>query len=90
MIRHLAALCAAVIALAFTPVAVRAQPGPPPDPAGVTLSADETRTVVLSLAQVLRERFAFRDRAPPPRGRSKPWKAAESSAAPAPPPTCWR
>lgn len=62
MIRHLAALCAAVIALTFTPVAARAQPGPPPDPAGVTLSADETRAVVLSLAQVLRERFAFRER----------------------------
>lgn len=62
MIRHLPAVCAAVIALTFTPVAAMAQPGPPPDPATVTLTADQNRAVVLSLAQVLRERFAFRDR----------------------------
>jgi hypothetical protein len=62
MIRHLPAVCAAFIALAFTPAAAQAQPGPPPDPAGVTLSADQADAVVLSLAQVLRERFAFRER----------------------------
>ena len=62
MIRQLPALCAAVIALAFTPVAALAQPGPPPDPASVNLTADQNRAVVLSLAQVLRERFAFRER----------------------------
>lgn len=62
MIRRLPALCAAAIVLAFTPVAARAQPGPGPDPAAVTLTADQSRAVVLSLAQVLRERFAFRDR----------------------------
>ncbi|MBN8552531.1 MAG: S41 family peptidase [Caulobacterales bacterium] len=62
MIRQLSALCAAVIALACTPVTAMAQPGPPPDPAAVPLSADQNRAVVLSLAQVLRERFAFRDR----------------------------
>src|SRR5690606_13674 len=62
MIRQLPALCAAVIALAFTPVAALAQPGPPPDPAAVSLTADQNRAVVLSLAQVLRERFAFRER----------------------------
>lgn len=62
MIRQLPALCAAVIALAFTPVAALAQPGPPPDPAAVSLTANQNRAVVLSLAQVLRERFAFRER----------------------------
>lgn len=62
MFRQLPALCAAVVALAFTPVAASAQPGPPPDPATVSLNADQSRAVVLSLAQVLRERFAFRDR----------------------------
>ncbi|MBE5316555.1 MAG: S41 family peptidase [Xanthomonadales bacterium] len=40
-----------------------AQPGPPPDPAAVALSANESREVVLALAEVLRERFAFRERA---------------------------
>jgi hypothetical protein len=62
MIRQLAAVCAALIALTFTPAAAQAQPGPPPDPAGVTLSAAQADAVVLSLAQVLRERFAFRER----------------------------
>lgn len=62
MIRLLPALCAAAIALAFTPVAAAAQPGPPPDPATISLTADQNRAVVLSLARVLRERFAFRER----------------------------
>lgn len=62
MIRQLPAVCAAVITLALTPVAAFAQPGPPPDPATVNLTAEQNRAVVLSLAQVLRERFAFRER----------------------------
>lgn len=63
MIRQLPArICAAVLALALVPAAAAAQPGPPPDPAAVTMSADENRAVALSLAQVLRERFAFRER----------------------------
>lgn len=62
MIRHLSArICAAVIALALAPAAAFAQ-SPPPDPASVTISAAENRAVVLSLAEVLRERFAFRAR----------------------------
>lgn len=55
-------LCALLMALTFCASAVFAQPGPPPDPAAVSLSPAETRDVVLSLAQVLRERFAFRAR----------------------------
>ena len=55
-------LCALLMALSFCASAVFAQPGPPPDPAAVSLSPAETRDVVLSLAQVLRERFAFRAR----------------------------
>ena len=62
MIQQFAALCAVAIALAFTPVAALAQPGPPLDPASVRLTPEQNRAVVLSLAQVLRERFAFRDR----------------------------
>lgn len=62
MIRHLPALCAAAIAFAFTPAAAIAQPGPPPDPAAVSLTPEQNRAIVLSLSQVLRERFAFRDR----------------------------
>jgi len=62
MIRHLSAVCAAAIVLACTPVATVAQPGPPPDPTSATLTADQNRAVVLALAQVLRERFAFRER----------------------------
>lgn len=61
MIRQFSArLCAAVIALALAPVAAFAQA--PPDPATVTMSAAQNRAVVLSLAEVLRERFAFRAR----------------------------
>lgn len=62
MIRSLSAACAAAVALAFMPVAVLAQPVSDADPAAVTLSAADNRAVVLSLAQVLRERFAFHDR----------------------------
>ncbi|WP_176764141.1 S41 family peptidase [Aquimonas voraii] len=42
--------------------AASAQPGPPPDPAAVRLSPAQSREVVLALADVLRERFAFRAR----------------------------
>jgi hypothetical protein len=51
-------LCAAVLALALAPAAASAQ-APPPDPASVSMSATENSAVVLSLAKVLRERFAF-------------------------------
>lgn len=57
-----AMLCAVLLSLVITSGAALAQPGPPPDPAAVSLSPAETRDVVLSLAQVLRERFAFRAR----------------------------
>lgn len=56
-----ARICAAVIALALVPAAAFAQ-SPPLDPASVTMSASENRAVVLSLAEALRERFAFRAR----------------------------
>lgn len=59
--RFPARLCAAVIALALAPAAAFAQ-APPPDPASVTMSASENSAVVLSLAEGLRERFAFRAR----------------------------
>ena len=57
-----ARLCAVVVALALVPAVAYGQPSQRPDPAAVTMSADENRAVVLSLAQVLRERFAFRER----------------------------
>lgn len=60
--RQLSALCAALFCLTLSPVPAAAQPGPPPEPASVTLSVDQSRTVILSLAQVLRDRFAFRER----------------------------
>lgn len=56
-----ARICAAVIALALAPAAALAQ-APPPDPTSVTMSASENRAVILSLAENLRERFAFRAR----------------------------
>jgi hypothetical protein len=57
-----ACLCAALMALSLQATAALAQPGPPPDPAAVAISARENREVVLALAAVLRERFAFRER----------------------------
>lgn len=51
-----------LIALSFCAGAVFAQPGPPPDPAAVSISPAQTREVVQALARVLRERFAFRAR----------------------------
>jgi hypothetical protein len=63
MIRQpLVRFCFTVMALALLPAAAFAQPGPPPDPAVVTMSASENRDVVLALTAVLRERFAFRER----------------------------
>ncbi len=56
------AACAAVLALAFTPGIALGQPSQRPDPAAVTMSVDDNRAVILSLAQSLRERFAFRER----------------------------
>lgn len=54
----------AVIVLAFLPALCFGQSSPPPvpDPASVAVSASESREVVLSLAELLRERFAFRER----------------------------
>ena len=49
--------------LALSPLAsTQAQPGPPPDPTTVTIDAARSSEVVLALAEVLRDRFAFRDR----------------------------
>jgi hypothetical protein len=63
MIRHLQArICAALIALAAAPAIAYGQPSGRPDPAAISMSASENREVVLSLAGVLRERFAFRER----------------------------
>lgn len=56
------AACAAALALAFSPAAASSQPQARPDPAAVTMSMDQNRAVILSLAQALRERFAFRER----------------------------
>ncbi len=52
----------AMIALALLQVSAFAQPPPPPEPESVSISASENRAVVLALAEVLRERFAFRER----------------------------
>lgn len=51
------------IAFALFGTFASAQPGPPPDPGKITVNASETRDVVQALAGVMRERFAFRDRA---------------------------
>lgn len=56
------AACASALALALAPGVALGQPQQRPDPAAVTVSADENRAVILALAQVLRERFAFRER----------------------------
>lgn len=48
------------VMLASMPVA--SQPGPPPDPAEVPLSAEQNAEVVRALAEQLRQRFAFRER----------------------------
>lgn len=63
MIRNLSTrLCAALIAMAVASAIASAQPAGRPDPAAISMNASENRDVVLSLANVLRERFAFRDR----------------------------
>ncbi len=60
--RFPAQLCAVLIGLALPATAALAQPGPAPNPAAVTLSAEQNSDVVQALAAVLRERFAFRER----------------------------
>lgn len=55
--------CATLVMLAVMTTAAFAQPGPPTDPAVVTMDASRNRDVVLALATVMRERFAFRERA---------------------------
>lgn len=62
MIRSLSIACVAAVALAFIPTISSAQPVSSADPAAVTMSAADNRAVVLSLAQAMRERFAFHDR----------------------------
>lgn len=60
-----AALVPAIVvalALALSPAPACGQPQQRPDPAAVTTSVDDNRAVIVSLAQVLRERFAFRER----------------------------
>ncbi|MBY9067541.1 S41 family peptidase [Hyphomonas sp. WL0036] len=55
-------VCLAIAAVAFVSTAAIAQPAPPPDPATITMSAEDNSAVILSLAEVLRDRFAFRER----------------------------
>lgn len=55
-------MSATAMLLALLPAAAFGQPAPSADPASVPMSASENRAVVLSLAEVLRERFAFRER----------------------------
>ena len=55
-------ICGLVLALSLIPAVASAQPARGPDPAAVTMTADDNRAVILALAQVLRERFAFRER----------------------------
>jgi len=63
MIRFLSfRICAAFIAMALVRTLAFGQSAPFPDPASVSMSASENRAVVLSLADVLRERFAFQER----------------------------
>jgi hypothetical protein len=60
--RHgLLRVCALLMALSLLSPA-GAQPGPPPDPTAVSMDAARSSEVVLALATVLRERFAYRDR----------------------------
>jgi len=54
--------CVAVLALAFSPGIALGQPSQATDPATVPMSTHESRAVILSLADLLRERFAFRER----------------------------
>lgn len=53
---------AALIAMAAAPAVAYGQPYGRPDPAAISMSASENREVVLSLADELRDRFAFRER----------------------------
>ncbi len=63
MIRHFRkSICGVVLALSLSPALAAAQPSQRPDPAAVSMSADDNQAVIRSLAQALRERFAFRER----------------------------
>jgi len=55
-------ICAALIAMALVPTVAIGQPAPQPDPGSVSMTAAENREVVLSLADVMRQRFAFEER----------------------------
>lgn len=54
-------ILAALFGLALFPATLLSQPKPP-DPAAVPMGAEQNSAVVLALADVLRERFAFRER----------------------------
>ncbi len=56
------AACAAVAVLASTPGVALSEPSQATDPSTVQMSAHDSRAVILSLADLLRERFAFRER----------------------------
>jgi hypothetical protein len=67
IVRETARVSAVIVALALALSPAPAASGQPgqqqrPDPAAVTMSIDDNRAVILSLAQTLRERFAFRER----------------------------
>lgn len=55
-------VAAVVLGLGLASTPVWSQPGPPPDPTAVQMNAEQNREVVLALADLLRERFAFRER----------------------------
>lgn len=55
-------VCALFMTLAVMTTAVCAQPGPSPEPAAITMSTSKNSDVVLALAAVMREHFAFRER----------------------------
>lgn len=62
MTRHFRkSICGIVLALSLIPAIAAGQPSQA-DPAAVSMSVDDNRAVILSLAQTLRERFAFRER----------------------------
>lgn len=52
-------VCAVLWGLALGPTTALGQPGPLPDPASVGMTAEQNSAVVLALATLLRERFAF-------------------------------
>lgn len=62
-LRRTSRACAALLSLALMASAAFAQPGPPVDATAITMGASKNRDVVLALATVMRDRFAFRERA---------------------------